>query len=92
MKKTAFTFGLVSGALATGLLLATLPYTSAMEHGKSDFLGYTSMIVSALVLFFGIRSHRERAGGRLTFGRGVAVGLLITLVSSVCYMTAFQIV
>jgi len=54
----------------------------------SDTLG-----LSALVVFFGIRSYRENAGaGQLTFGRGVAVGLLITLVSCACYVVAFQIV
>lgn len=38
------------------------------------------MVVSALVVFFGIRSYREKAdGGRLTFGRGLAVGALIAL-------------
>ena len=91
MKNTAFTFGLLSGALAIVLMLATLPYLGSMETGKMDLLGYTSIVVSALILFVGIRSYRERAG-RLTFARGVAVGLLISLVSSVAYMAAFQVI
>lgn len=40
-----------------------------------------------------MRSYRENAGGgRLTFGRGFAVGLLITLISSACYVGTWEIV
>ena len=92
MKKTVLWFGLLSGALAVALMFASLPFIRSMEWGTSDLIGYTSIVVSALVLFFGIRSHRERAGGRLTFGRGLGVGILITLISSACYMAAFQVV
>ena len=42
-------------------------------------------MISALLVFFGIRSYRENLpGGRLTFGRRFAVGILITLVSNFC--------
>ncbi len=93
MKKTVLIFGLISGAISTGILLATIHYIGSVDFRKEDILGYTSIVLSALVVFFGIRSYRENAGaGQLTFGRGVAVGLLITLVSCACYVVAFQIV
>jgi len=92
MKNTVLAFGLLSGALAVAMMLATLPFIRSMELGTSDLIGYSSIAISALVLFFGIRSHRERAGGQLTFGRGLGVGILITLISSACYMAAFQVV
>jgi hypothetical protein len=45
------------------------------------------IVLSALLVFFGVRSYRENAaGGRLTFGPGFAVGILITLISSACYV------
>jgi hypothetical protein len=51
------------------------------------------MVLSALLVFFGIRSFRENTGtGRISFGRGLAVGVLITLVSWACFAVAFQIV
>jgi hypothetical protein len=31
------------------------------------------------------------SGGRLTFGRGFAVGILITLISSTCYVGTWEI-
>lgn len=93
MKKTVLTFGLISGAIGILTMLATIPAIRSMEHGKADFLGYTSMVLSALLVFFGIRSFRENAGsGRLSFGRGLAVGVLISLVSWACFAAAFQIV
>jgi hypothetical protein len=50
------------------------------------------MVLAALLVFFGIRSYRENVGaGRLTFGRGLAVGVLITLVSSACSVVGFEI-
>lgn len=48
---------------------------TARELEIADALGYTSIVMSALLVFFGIRSYREHAGGgRITFARGIAVG------------------
>ena len=92
MRRTVLTFGLISGCLAIGLMFVTVPLINAKELGKSDVLGYSSMLLAALLVFFGIRSYRENAGGgRLTFGRGLAVGLLITVVSCACYAVGFEI-
>ena len=50
-------------------------------------------MLSALLVFFGVRSYRENAGGGcLSFGRGFAVGLLITLISCACLVVTFEIV
>ncbi len=93
MKKTVLTFGLLSGALSILLMLLTLPLIDDLRHQLADVLGYTSMVVAALVVFFGIRSYRENAGGgRMTFLRGLAVGALIAAVAGVCYAAAFQVV
>jgi len=49
-------------------------------------IGYTSIVLSALMVFFGVRSYRARAAdGRLSFGRALAVGTLIAVVASGCY-------
>jgi hypothetical protein len=40
-----------------------------------------------------VRSYRENAsGGRLTFARWVAVGILITLLSNFCYVATWEFV
>lgn len=93
MKQTVLQFGLISGAVATAMMLATVPLLDALGYQKTDIVGYTAMVVSALLVFFGVRSYREKAAeGRLTFGRGLAVGLLITVVSSVCQVVTFQLI
>ena len=48
--------------------------------------------LSALQVFFGVRSYRDNVGaGRITFGRAFAVGILITLISSACYVGTWEI-
>ncbi len=56
-------------------------------------LGYTILILGSLLVFFGIRSYRENiGGGQISFGRAFAVGILITLVASVCYVVTWEII
>jgi hypothetical protein len=93
MKKTVLTFGLISGAVSIATMLTALPFEDKIGHGKAEILGYTIIVLSALLVFFGIRSYRENVGGgRQSFGRGFAVGILITLISSACYVGTWEIV
>ena len=93
MKKTVLTFGLISGAMSAAMMLGTLPFVDKIGFEKGEILGYTTIVLSALMIFFGVRSYRENVGGgRLTFGRGVAVGILITLISSACYVGTWEII
>lgn len=93
MKKTVLTFGLISGAVSAATMLATLPFADRIGWEKGEVLGYTVIVLSALMVFFGVRSYRENVGrGRITFGRGLAVGILITLISSACYVGTWEVV
>ena len=93
MKKIVLTFGLISGAISSLMMLATVPFADKIGWDKGEILGYTTIVLSALLVFFGVRSYRENVGGgRLTFGRGFAVGLLITLISSACYVATWEII
>ncbi len=92
MKKTVLTFGLISGAVMTAMMFATLPFTdSPWLQSHSMVIGYTTMVLSFMLVFFGIRSYRENVGGTITFGRAFAVGILITLISSVLYVITWEI-
>lgn len=93
MKKTVLTFGLISGAVSAATMLATLPFADRIGWEKGEVLGYAVIVLSALMVFFGVRSYRENVGrGRITFGRGLAVGILITLISSACYVGTWEVV
>jgi len=92
MKKTVLIFGLISGAVAAAMMFATLPFAHRIGFDKGLLVGYTTIILSMLLVFFGIRSYRENiGGGTITFGRAFAVGILITLISCVCYVVAWEI-
>jgi hypothetical protein len=93
MKKTVLTFGLLSGALSALMMFATLPFIDQIGFDKGAYVGYTAIVISFLFVYFGVRSYRDNAqSGRLTFGRGFAVGILITLISCVCYVIAWEVV
>ena len=82
MKKTVLTFGLISGVIISALMLATLPFAHQIGFSRAMIVGYTNMVLSFLLVFFGIRSYRENVGnGRISFGRAMSVGLLIMLIS-----------
>lgn len=87
MKRTVLTFGLASGAVMSALMLTTIPLQSRIGFDHGVIVGYTTMVIALLLVFFGVRSYRDNvAGGRLTFGRGLVVGSLIALVTCVCYV------
>jgi hypothetical protein len=93
MKKTVLTFGLISGAVSSVLMLFTALLLDRIGFDKGVIVGYTGIVLSFLLVFFGIRSYRENVGGgQITFGRALSVGLLITLISSVCYVVTWEIV
>jgi hypothetical protein len=93
MKKTVLTFGLISGAMLAAMMLITIPFEDKIGWEKGEILGYTGIVLSALLVFFGVRSYRESVGGgRLTFVRGFKVGILIALISSVCYVATWEVV
>lgn len=93
MKKTVLTFGLISGAVSALLMFSMVPFIYRIGFDKGTIVGYTAIVVSLLLVPFGIRSYRENVGGgNITFGRAFAVGILITLISCICYVVAWEIV
>jgi len=93
MKKTVLTFGLISGAILSVTMLATLPFMDAIGFDRGAVIGYTSMVLAFLLIFFGIRSYRDNvAGGTVRFGRAFAIGALIAVVASVCYVATWEVI
>ena len=93
MKKTVLTFGLIAGAILSVMMLLTIPFMDVIgfEHGMT--IGYTTMVLAFLLIYFGVRSYRDNAGGgRVSFGRAFAVGGLIAVVASLCYVATWQLI
>jgi hypothetical protein len=92
MKKTVLTFGLISGAVLSAMMLITLPFHDAIGFDRGMIVGYTTMLLAFLLIFFGVRSYRDNvAGGTVRFGRAFAVGALIAIVASLCYVATWEV-
>ena len=92
MKKTVLTFGLISGVMISVLMGGSLLIASKIGPGHSMVLGYTIMVASFLLVYFGIRSYRENnLSGQISFGRAFTCGILITLITTVCYVAMWEV-
>jgi hypothetical protein len=92
MKKIILTFGLISGAFSSLMMVATMPFADKIGFDRAEVLGYTTIVLSFLLVFFGIRSYRDNAGnGQITFSKAFAVGISITLITCVCYVVTWEI-
>jgi len=93
MRKIVLTFGLIAGAILSAMMLVTLPFQDRIGFDKGAVIGYTTMVLAFLMIFFGVKSYRDNVtGGSVGFGRAFVVGLLITAVASVCYVATWQLV
>jgi hypothetical protein len=93
MKKTVWTFGLIAGAMLSAMMLLTMPFMDRIGFDRGEIIGYTTMVLAFLMVFFGVRSYRDNvAGGAIGFGRALAVGALIVLVASACYVITWELI
>ncbi len=94
MQKIVLRFGLMSGGLLVAVLALMLPLCrdGILDYDYSQVIGYSSMVLSFLLVFFGVRSYRDTVGGgAISFGKAVGVGLLITLTACAMYVIAWEI-
>lgn len=93
MKKTVWTFGLITGGILSAMMLLTMPFMDRIGFDRGEVIGYTTMVLAFLLVFFGIRSYRDEvAGGTIGFGRALAVGVLIVVVASLCYVATWELI
>jgi uncharacterized protein DUF4199 len=93
MRKTVLTFGLIAGVILSIMMLATLPFLDSIGFDHGEVIGYTTMVLAFLLIFFGVRSYRDTvAGGFVSFGRAFSVGALIAVVASVCYVATWELI
>jgi len=91
VKRTILTFGLISGAISSLMMIATVPFADRIGH--SYVLGYTTIVLSLLLVFFGVRSYRDNvAKGQITFGKAFLVGLAITVISCLFYVATWEVI
>ena len=90
MKKVVLTFGLISGVIIAALMWLMLAMMKAGFTSHSLLMGYATMIIALSLVFFGIKSYRDNNGGKITFFKGLQIGILISLISAVCYGISWE--
>jgi hypothetical protein len=92
MKKAVWKYGGLSGlVLALGMGL-TVPFEHRIGASWGMAVGYTIMVLSFLIVFAGVKHYRDvERGGVISFGRALGVGLLMMLLSSLCYVAMWEV-
>ena len=88
MKKIVFRYGILSGVILLSLSAVVL----RLNTDHNEVFGYTTMVLSFLLVFFGVRKYRDTVGGgAIGFAKAVQVGLLISLITCAMYVVAWEI-
>ena len=91
MKKDVLKYGLLSGIALAILLALTVPFEHHTSARWGLAIGYTIMVLSFLMVFVGVKHYRDtECGGSITFGRALAAGVLMMLISCACYVVMWE--
>ena len=92
MKTAVWKYGLLSGLLLAVLLALTVPFEHHTSARFGMAVGYTVMVLSFLIVFVGVKRYRDvECGGTISFGRAFWVGVLMMLISCVCYVAMWEV-
>ncbi len=93
MKKLIFIYGIIGALISTAWWsIGTHLLPKGASQDAQLWLGYASMIVAFAFIFVAVKRYRDNFGdGRITFGKALKIGLLVTLVASTIYVIAWMI-
>jgi hypothetical protein len=92
MSQVIWKYGIFAGVILAALMFLTIPFVDTIGD-MGVVLGYTTMVLGFLMIFFGIRAYRDgEGGGKVTFGRAFLIGLAIMAIGSVCYVGAWEVI
>ncbi len=92
MKKDVLRYGLLSGLALAILLAVTTPFENHTNWRWGMVIGYTIMVLSFLIVFVGVKHYRDtECGGAISFGRALAAGMLMMLITCVCYVAMWEV-
>jgi hypothetical protein len=91
MKTIVLVYGFTAGAILAAMMLLTLPFMHAFSNETGMVVGYTTMVLAFLLIFFGVRSYRDKVGGgQVRFLKALGVGVLIGVLASACYVATWE--
>ncbi|NOT77275.1 MAG: DUF4199 domain-containing protein [Cyclobacteriaceae bacterium] len=94
MKKIILIYGLISGAIVSAMMFATIGMVEKGETMKNgEIIGYTTMIIASSLIFFGIKSYRDNhLNGIITFLNAARIGILIALIGALMYALSWEVI
>lgn len=91
MLRTATIFGLLAGSIF--VVIGQLAFSWGEHHPDwGEVIGYSVMLAALSMIYFGVRNQRDKKQeGKITFGQGLQLGLMITLIASVFYVVGWMV-
>lgn len=84
MKNTILRFGFYGLLAGIILFLLALVLGQSLDFGTQEIIGYLSMVSSLSFVYFGIKHYRDKENdGRVTFGKALLIGLLISVLTGI---------
>jgi uncharacterized membrane protein YhaH (DUF805 family) len=82
----------MAGLLAILAIILGFALETTSEIFTSVYFGYLAMLLALIFLYIGVKRYRDtRLGGAISFGRGLALGLAITLVACITYALVWEL-
>jgi alkylhydroperoxidase/carboxymuconolactone decarboxylase family protein YurZ len=94
MRRIILVNGAIAGLIMVAMLIVSLILMDKgiINFSNGEIVGYSSMIVALSMIFFGVKSYRDKhLNGVITFWKGLQVGLLVTAVASVIYAAGWEV-
>ena len=86
MKNTVIKYGIRSAITIIILFLLALTLGKNLNYGLQEVIGYASMVISLLFVFFGIKHFRDNENsGVVSFKKALLIGILITLFAALAF-------
>ncbi|MBQ4818926.1 DUF4199 domain-containing protein [Aquimarina sp. MMG016] len=86
MKNTILRYGVYSAITIVLLALGGWFLGKNLDYSIQEVIGYTSMVVSLLFVFFGIKHFRDKENnGVVSFGKALLIGVLISLIAALAF-------
>lgn len=86
MKKTIIRYGSYGAITICVLFLLSWYVMSDLSFASQEVLGYASMIIALLFVFFGIKHYRDNENnGKVVFKKALTIGILISLITAVVF-------
>ena len=94
MTDRIFLYGTMSGLIVISAMIAVFVASSGQpEMGQhSEVLGYSIMLVALSMIFFGVKSYRDRElGGVIRFLPAFMMGIGISVVAGIIYVLVWEV-